>query len=633
MFSDPKFIWLLATCILIGTLEFLSLAGIRLPPGIDIPFFLLIILGIGYKTLWHGFQALITLNFKSINALMLIAVFGAFYLGKYEEAAVVIVLYTLAEKLEDIGIETSQSALGALIEKMPKFVTLKQGNRQVPIDEVKVTDVILIKPFSMIALDGKVVSGSSYVDESAITGEPIPKDKFVGDTVYAGTLNKNGFLEVEVTKTAQDTTFAKIKELTFQATKVKASTQKFIESFAQYYTPSVILLAFLWVVVPTVIFQQPFDPWLLKGLSLIVIACPCALVISTPIAIYSAIGNASTHGALIKGGRYLEAIGQITAIALDKTRTLTYGQPIVSDIIPFGKSTKEHLLACAAGIEVFSEHPLAQSIVEAAKQGKLTPHDAENFQSVVGKGAKADCLVCEDRHHCIGKLSFIVEEHHVPQPIVDEVDRLQKQGKTSLVIATHQEVEGIIALTDEIRPESKALIAGLKKLGIRPVMLTGDHLASAQFVAQEVGITEIKADLLPEDKASIIKELVNQHKSVAMVGDGVNDAPALALSNVGISIGSLGSDTALEAASIVILNDRLDIIPFLVRLGRKTISIIKFNTGLAISIKLIFIVLALFGMSNLALAIFADVGVTLIVILISLRLLKVKEYTGDIKNN
>jgi len=626
MFRDPKFLWLLSICILVGILEFLSLAGIRLPHNINIPFFLLIILGIGYKTLWHGFQALISLNFKSINALMLIAVFGAFYLGKYEEATVVIVLYTLAEKLEDIGIETSQSALGALIEKMPKFVTIKQGNRQVFLDEVKVGDVMLIKPFDMIALDGKVVSGSSYVDESAITGEPIPKDKFVGDTVYAGTLNKNGFLEVEVTKVAQDTTFAKIKELTFQATKVKASTQKFIESFAQYYTPSVILLAFLWVVVPTVIFQQPFDPWLLKGLSLIVIACPCALVISTPIAIYSAIGNASTHGALIKGGRYLEAIGQITAIALDKTRTLTYGQPIVSDIIPFGKSTKEHLLSCAAGIEIFSEHPLAQSIVEAAKQGKLTPHDAENFQSVVGKGAKADCLVCEDRHHCIGKLSFIVEEHQVPQPIIDEVDRLQKQGKTSLVIATHQEVEGIIALTDEIRPASKALIAGLKKLGIRPVMLTGDHLASAQFVAHELGITEIKADLLPEDKASAIKELVNQHKSVAMVGDGVNDAPALALSNVGITIGSLGSDTAIEAASIVILNDRLDVIPFLVRLARKTIRTIKFNTGLAISIKLIFIALALFGMSNLALAIFADVGVTLIVILISLRLLSAGEF-------
>lgn len=625
MFNDKKFIWLLATCVLVGALEFLSLAGIRLPASIDVPFFLLLIVAIGYKTLWHGFQALITLNFKSINALMLIAVFGAFYLGKYEEAAVVIVLYTLAEKLEDIGIEISQSALGALIEKMPKSVILKEGNREIPVDEAKAGDVVLVKPFDMIVLDGKILSGSSYVDESTITGEPIPKDKLVGDTVYAGTLNKNGFLEIEVTKTSKDTTFAKIKELTFQATKAKASTQKFIESFAQYYTPAVILLAFLWVIVPTVIFQQPFDFWLSQGLSLIVIACPCALVISTPISIYAALGNASTRGALIKGGRYLEAIGQIKAIALDKTRTLTYGQPIVSDIVPFGNNTKEHLLACAAGIEIFSEHPLAQSIVEAAKESKLTPHQVENFQSVVGKGAKADCLICKDAHHCIGKLSFILQEHTVPQPVIEEVTRLQKQGKTSIVVSTHQEVEGVIALTDKIRPESKALIADLKTLGIKPLMLTGDHVTSAQFVAQELGIDEIKADLLPEDKAAAIQELVNQYKSVAMVGDGVNDAPALALSNVGISISSLGSDTALEAASIIILNDRLDVIPFLVRLGRKTLRTIKINTTLAISIKLIFITLALFGMSNLALAIFADVGITLIVILISLRLLKWSE--------
>lgn len=624
MLNDKKFVWLLATCVLVGALEFLSLAGIRLPASIDVPFFLILILAIGYKTLWHGFQALITLNFKSINALMLIAVFGAFYLGKYEEAAVVIVLYTLAEKLEDIGIETSQSALGALLEKMPKFVTLKEGNREIPVDEVKVSDVVLIKPFDMIVLDGKILSGSSYVDESTITGEPIPKDKFVGDTVYAGTLNKNGFLEIEVTKTSKDTTFAKIKELTFQATQVKAPTQKFIESFAQYYTPAVILLAFLWVIVPTVVFQQPFDLWLSQGLSLIVIACPCALVISTPISIYAALGNASTRGALIKGGRYLEAIGQIKAIALDKTRTLTYGQPIVSDVVPFGNNTKEHLLACAAGIEIFSEHPLAQSIVEAAKENKLTPHQVENFQSVVGKGAKADCLICKDAHHCIGKLSFILQEHPVPQQIIEEVSRLQKQGKTSIVVSTHQEVEGVIALTDKIRPESKVLIADLKTLGINPLMLTGDNEAAAQFVAYELGIDDIRADLLPEDKASAIQELVNQYKSVAMVGDGVNDAPALALSTVGISISSLGSDTALEAASIIILNDRLDVIPFLVRLGRKTLRTIKINTTLAISIKLIFITLALFGMSNLALAIFADVGITLIVIMISLRLLKWK---------
>ncbi len=624
MLRDPKFIWLLVISVLVGILELFALGGLHLPSKIGLPLILAIIIGVGYETLWHGLKALFTLNFKSIQSLMVIAVGGALYLGKYEEAAIIIVLYTLAEKLEDIGIAKSQSALGDLIEKMPKTVSLKNGN-SIPIDQVKVGDIILIKPSDMIALDGKVLAGSSYVDESTITGEPIPKDKYVGDNVFAGTLNKQGVLEVEVTKTSADTTFSKIKELTFQATQVKAKTQKFIETFSQYYTPSVILLAALWILIPTIFFNQPLDPWLLRGLTLIVIACPCALVISTPISIYSAIGNASTRGALIKGGRYLEAIGQIQAMALDKTRTLTYGQPVVTDVLPFGSNSKDDLLACAGGIEIFSEHPLAQSIVEAAKNEKITLHNAANFQSVVGKGAKADCLICKDKHHCVGKLSFILEEHPIPEEFIREIERLQNEGKTAIIIATHQEIKGVIALSDKMRPESKKLIDGLNELGIKAIMLTGDNSAAARLVAKELGITEFKAELLPEDKAAVIQQLLDEYGSVGMVGDGVNDAPALALSNVGISISSLGSDTALEAASIVILNDRLDIIPFLVKLGKKTIRTIQMNTTLAIAVKLVFIILALFGMSQLALAILADVGVTLIVILISLRLLKWKE--------
>ena len=624
MLHDKRFLWLIFATLLVGVLEFLDLAGIRLPEPIALPFFLIFILAIGHDTLWNGLRALLTLNFKSIQSLMLIAVAGALYLGKYEEAAVVIVLYTLAEKLELIGVEKSQSAFNALLQKMPKFVTLKKEQSQIPIEKVEIGDILLIKPGEMIALDGKVIAGFSYVDESTITGETIPKDKFADDLVYAGTLNKQGILEIEVLKTAQNTVFAKIKELTFQATITKAPTQKFIETFSEYYTPFVIILSFLWAFIPTVVLGYPLEPWLLSSLTLIVIACPCALVISTPVAIFSAIGNASKQGALIKGGRFLETIGQIKAIAFDKTRTLTYGRPIVSDVLPFGQSTKEELLGCAAGIELFSEHPLAQSIVEAAKKENLSLHEIENFKSFVGKGAQADCLICEDKHHCIGKLAFIVEEHAVPQIIVDEIDSLLKQGKTPVIIATHKEIEGVIALTDEIRPESKLLIEELKKMHIMPVMLTGDHHFPAMLVAEQVGIAEVRAELLPEDKAKCIQELVEKYKIVAMVGDGVNDAPALALSNVGITIGSLGSDTAIEAASIVILSDRLDIIPYLVKLGRKSLQTIKFNTTLAILVKFIFIALALAGMSNLALAIFADVGVTLIVILISLRLLNQK---------
>lgn len=561
MWRDSKFLWLVFAAVVVGVLECSALAGIRLPPGIEQPFYLAFVLLIGYETLWHGFKALITLDFKSINALMLIAVGGAWFLGKYEEAAVVIVLYTLAEKLEDIGMEKSQSAMKRLFQQMPKFVTIKDSNQSIPIEEIKVGDIVVIKPAEMIPVDGKVTGGASFVDESTISGEPLPQDKSIGDDVFAGTLNKQGYLEVEVLKDSQQTTFAKIKELTFQATESKAPTQKFIETFSSYYTPSIIILALFWVFVPTLIFNAPFDIWLARGLSLIVIACPCALVISTPISIFSALGNASSQGALIKGGKYLEAIGQVQAIALDKTRTLTFGRPIVSDVIPYGSNTKEQVLECAAGIEIFSEHPLAQSIVDIARKENLDLHQIENFLSIAGKGAKADCLICSEKHHCLGKLAFILEEHTVPPIVLEEIEMLQKAGKTPVILSTHHEIEGVIALTDEIRPESKQLIEGLLKLNIIPVLLTGDHLFSATAVAQNLGITEIHADQLPEDKAAKIQALIDRYQTVAMVGDGVNDAPALALANVGITLGSLGSDTAIEAASIIILHDRLDVIP------------------------------------------------------------------------
>lgn len=618
--QDTKFRWLIFSLVLVAVFEVLSLSGWDLPHVIAIPLFLSIILFIGHHTLLEGFQALFQLNFKSINFLMTIAVIGAFYLEKYEEAAIVIVLYNLAEKLEDLGIQQSKTSLSSLAEKMPKTAFIKGRDYSIPVSQVKIDDVLVVKPGEMIPLDGKVLFGFTAVDEATITGEPIAKDKMIGDFVFAGTLNKQGYIEVQVTKLSKDTTLAKIQEITLQAFQAKAHTQKFIETFSSYYTPSVILLAFLWMIIPPYFFSTPFDQSFQNALTLLVIACPCALVISTPVSIYSALGNAASKGVLIKGGRYLEAIGKIKAIALDKTRTLTFGNPIVTDVIPFGSNTKEHLLSCAAGIEIQSEHPLAKSIVQAAKEEKYVPHSVENFQIKVGKGAQADCLVCEDKHHCIGKLEFILEEHHVPQEVIEKVDLLQKEGKTVILICTHKEVEGVIGLLDEVRPESKQVILNIKSLGIIPVMLTGDNPISAQAVAKMVEIDDVKSSLLPENKAKEIQTLLDKYKSVAMVGDGINDAPALALSSVGITMSELGSDTAIEAASIVILSDYLNRIPFLIKLGRKTLQTIRLNIFLAIAIKLIFISLALFGMSNLALAIFADVGVTVIVILNSLRL-------------
>ncbi len=625
LLSDAKFRWLVFSIVVVGVFEFLSLAGWHLPPSIAIPFFGAVIIAIGHRTLLGGFRALAKLNVRSINLLLLIATAGAFYLGEYEESAVVIVLFTLGERLEQFGIQTSRSALQALVDRTPKTASVKDtagGTKELEVSKIAVGDVLVIKPSDMIALDAEVVSGSSSVDESTITGEPLPKDKHVGKTVFAGTLNLQGYLEARVTKLASDSTLAKIIETTFQATKAKAETQKFIEKFSAYYTPAIILIAVLLVTVPVIFFQQPFNPWLAKALTLLVIACPCALVISTPISIYAAIGNASSRGALVKGGKYIEAIGRVRAIAMDKTRTLTYGRPKVTDVIPFGESTREHLLACAAGIESYSEHPLAQSIVDAARAENITLHAAENFQAVMGKGVKADCVVCYDSHHCVGKLPFITEEHGAQAEVIARVDALQSEGKTSIVVSNNDGVEGIIAVTDELKPESKEAVAELFRLGVVTVMLTGDNRAPAQAVADLVGIREVRAEMLPEHKAEAIRELTLKYGSVAMVGDGVNDAPALALASVGIAMGAAGSDTAIESASIALLNDRLELVPYLVRLGRRTVSTIKINTAIAIGTKLVFIGLAIAGLSSLALAIFADVGVTVLVILNSLRLLR-----------
>ncbi len=626
LWQDSKFLWLIASVAVVAVFEFLSLTGRQLPRGIAAPFFAAIILAVGWRTIWHGLKALAKLNFRSINLLMVIAMVGAFYLGEYEEAAVVIVLFSLGERLEAFGIQSSKSALQALVDRTPKtaLVKLQNGEQETKLEDIKIGDVLIIKPSDMIALDAEITTGASSVDESTITGEPLPRDKHPGDTVFAGTLNMQGYLEARVLKTAKDSTLAKIIETTFAATKTKAETQKFIETFAGYYTPSIIVIAALLVLVPTLVFGQPFNPWFEQAITILVIACPCALVISTPISIYAAIGNASARGALVKGGKYIEAIGRVKAVAMDKTRTLTYGKPKVTDVIPFGETSREHLLACSAGIEKYSEHPLAQAIVTAAREEKLEIHAVENFQAVMGKGAKADCVVCYDKHHCIGKLPFITEEHAVQDEVVQKVEALQAQGKTSIVVSSNGGVEGIIALTDELKPESKQAVADLRALGIETVMLTGDNRAPALLVAKEVGITEVKAEMLPEHKADAIRELLQKYGAVAMVGDGVNDAPALALSSVGIAMGAAGSDTAIEAASIAILNDRLELIPYLIRLGRRTISTIKINTAFAVATKLVFVGLAILGLSSLALAIFADVGVTVLVIVNSLRLLNFK---------
>jgi len=624
-FHDRKFILLLSAVVMVIILEILSILGIHFQMPYEPIIFLVFVIGIGYPVIRGGFKALLKLDFSSISLLMLIAVVGAFYLGQYPEAAVVIVLYVLGERLEEIGIDNSRSALEELVNQSPKTAFVKKENQFITIDKVPVGTIIQVKPHSMIPLDGVIEFGESAIDEANITGEPIPKTKSAGDEVFSGTMNQYGFIEIRTTKLAADTTFSKILQLTFQSHAIKSNTQKFIQRFAKIYTPTIVVLALMVVGIPTLFLNGNFDHWFQQAITLLVIACPCALVISTPVAIYAAIGNASSKGILIKGGLYLEAMSTIKAICLDKTRTITYGKPIVSDVISIGGTDREEILACASGAEIFSEHPLAQAIVDATRKEGYQIHKAEKFESIIGKGATAKCLVCEDETILVGKLDFIHEHEPYSEDAEKAVHQLSRQGKTSVVVSFGNGVAGVIGLMDEIKPESKKAIEEIGKLNVLPVMLTGDDVLSANYVAQQVNIKEVYGALMPDEKLAILSKLKSKYKNVAMVGDGINDAPALAGATVGIAMGAVGSDVAIETANIALMNDRLELIPYLIRLSRKTLSTIRFNISLAIFVKLVFIGLAFAGYSNLVLAIAADVGITLVVIVISLQLMNYKE--------
>ena len=621
-FKDKKFLFLLLSVSIVIVLEILSLLGIDLPMPYAPFIFCIFIIGIGHEVILNGLQSLIKFNFSSINLLMTIAVIAALYLGQYPEAAVVIVLYVLGERLEDIGLENSKSALDQLIQSVPKTAFVKSEQKSVPIDNIQIGTIIQIKAGDIIPLDGKISFGESMIDESAITGEPIAKEKQIGDSVFAGTINTNGFLEITTTKLSTDTTFAKIIQLTFEAGAAKSETQKFIQRFSKLYTPIIIVLAILIFTVPVFVMGLDFNHWLNQAVTLLVIACPCALVISTPVAIYAAIGNASAKGALVKGGKYIEALSQIQAIAVDKTRTVTYGTPVVSDVFPLIGTSRKELLSCTAGAEMFSEHPLAQAIITASRAEGFEPHTSKDFKSIIGKGASAKCTVCQIDTVLVGKLEFIREYHEISPEVEKIVAQLSTEGKTSVVVSFGKGVAGIIGLTDQIKPDSFTAIQQLQQQNIDVIMLTGDSEKAAHYVARQVGITKVFGGLLPEQKSEEMKALLQQYDKVAMVGDGINDAPALAISTVGIAMGAAGSDTAIETANIALMNDQLSLIPFLIRLSKKTMKQIKINTFGAIATKLVFILLAFLGYSNLALAIAADVGVTLIVILFSLNLMR-----------
>jgi Zn2+/Cd2+-exporting ATPase len=620
LLQNRNFRWLLAALAIVAPLEVLSLFGLHLPLWAQIPLLTALAFVFGRGLLLSGVRSLFRMDFSNMNLLMTIAIAGAMYLGHWEEAGVIIVLFALGETLEDFGITKSQAALQELVEKAPKTAQLKGKEGKVPVETVQVGEIVAVKPGDQIPLDGVVTEGNSLVDEAAITGEPLPRSKYPGDPVFAGTINGSGYLEIRVTRQARDTTLSKIIQLTYQSAERKSHSQRFIEKFARYYTPSVVAASFLLVLIPVVLLGKPFDPWFIQALTLLIISCPCALVISTPVTIFSAIGNATQRGVLIKGGRFIEEMGRLKAIAFDKTRTLTRGEPAVSDVFTFDNLSPKDVLACAAGIEAFSEHPIARSILDQAEAENVEPHPFENFEAVSGKGLKGECMICFDSHQCLGNIRFVSEEHHTGEEVLKKVEELERQGKTAIVISDHQRVKGIIGVTDEIRPESKPVIDGLRLLEVTPVILTGDNRSSARFVGSQLGIERVSAELLPHQKVEELTRLLQEYQHVAMVGDGVNDAPALASASVGIAMGAIGSDVAIENADIALMNDNLAILPYLVKLGRRTVAKIRFNTVSAVLIKFLFLILALVGMSSLVLAIFADVGVTVLVVLNGLQL-------------
>ncbi len=583
--------------------------------------YLLSVLSGGMFLIRSAFKGLVKQRFLNINFLVAIAAIGALYIGQYAEAAAVIFFFMLAEFFEDFGIERSKKALETLIKKSPKVAILLSG-KQIEIDQVKVGDVVIVRPGDLIPLDGKVIKGNSSVDEATITGESVPVDKQLEDNVFAGTINLNGYLEIKVTKESKNSTFAKIVELIDKAQRSRAPAQEFIDAFAKYYTPAVVVTALLVAVVPPLFFGGASGDWLYRALVLLVIACPCALVISTPVSIASAIGGASRHGVLIKGGKYLELLGKVKAVAFDKTKTLTYGEPKVTDVLTFNGFSEEEVLADAAGIENFSSHPLSKSILDFVQEKGVTPHAMEKYENVTGKGSKATCLVCNNLEHCIGNLKLLSAHNISTKEVIGKVEKLEKEGKTVVLIGEGDKLAGLLAISDTIRAESKETIVELKQLNVETALLTGDNIHTGQYVGILLGITDIYASLLPDEKVKKIVELKDKFQTVAMVGDGVNDAPSLVTASIGIAMGAGGSDVAIESSDVALMNNNIKNIPYAIRLGRETLKTIKQNIIASLGVKAVFLSLAVFGFTHLEYAIGADSGMAILVILNSLRLFK-----------
>ena len=577
----------------------------------------------GYKPVKSAFYAIKSRSLD-MNVLMSAAAIGAALIGEWLEGATVVWLFAIGNYLQTKSIERTRNSIRNLMDLAPPEAWVQVGSEIIkkPVEEITVGDIIIVKPGDKIPLDGEIIQGESSVNQAPITGESIPVDKNIGDTVYAGTINEHGSLEIKVTKLVEDTTISKIIHLVEEAQEQKAPTEAFVDKFASIYTPVVFILALAIMVLPPLLGFGTWGEWFYKGLELLVVACPCALVISTPVAIVSAIGNAAKNGVLIKGGTFLEKAGAITAIAFDKTGTLTEGKPKVSEIKALTVS-EEELISIALTLEDYSTHPIAKSIVGYANEKGIQPKNGELFKSIVGKGVQA---TIEDDIYYAGNLKLFEEMNGSLEDVKKHVQEIQNKGKTVVIIGTQNQIIGMIAVSDTIRETTASALKALKQSGVnQTVMLTGDNEGTAKMIASEANVNRYFAELLPEDKVDAIKKLQNEGHKVAMVGDGINDAPALATADLGIAMGGAGTDTAMETADIVLMADNLDKLPHTMKLSRKALTIIKQNIWFSIIIKVIALVLIFPGWLTLWMAVLSDTGAALIVILNAIRLLKFKE--------
>ena len=557
-----------------------------------------------------------------MNLLMTVAVLGAAAIGEWFEAAVVTFLFALSLALESWSVGRARRAVEALLAIAPETARLLRADGDtdtVKASEVLVGQRILIPPGERIPLDGNVLKGMSSVNQAPITGESVPVDKAQGAEVFAGTINGDGVLEVAVTRLAGESTLAQIIRMVGEAQGRRAPSEQWVDRFAQVYTPAIFAAALLVALVP-VVGGGDFGPWVYRALVLLVIGCPCALVVSTPVSVVASIAAAARHGVLIKGGVFVEVPAKIRVVALDKTGTLTMGAPEVVDVVPFADHTREDLLAILGGIEANSDHPLARAIVAHVRARKIAPLEASDVQAVQGRGVTARV---NDAAYWVGSHRYLEEKRQETPDVHARIEAMSQAGRTVVIVGTDDHVCGFVTLADAVRPESREAVSNIKRAGVeRVVMLTGDNAATARRIAAETGIDDVRAELLPADKVTAIEALVGTYGTVAMIGDGVNDAPAMGRASLGIAMGAAGSDAAVEAADIALMSDDLSRLPWLIHHSRQTLRIIHQNVTLSLGIKVASAVLTFGGFATLWMAIAADMGVTLLVIANALRLLR-----------